>query len=88
MTFEIFFSEEAQVSLMKMDAKLSGAIISWIERNLDGAEDPSRAGKARTGDAEGLWKYRVGDFRFLSKIEDQKLIILTFEVRRRRTAYR
>jgi len=71
-----------------MDASVSGAIISWIDKNLVGTDDPRRHGKALTGEFAGFWRYRVGDFRIFAKIEDKRLVILILDVRNRRTAYR
>ena len=88
MTYEVVYTEDARKALKKMDAAMSGAIISWIEKNLVGTDDPRRSGKALTGDLAGLWRYRVGDFRIFAKIEDRRLVILVLDVRNRRTAYR
>jgi mRNA interferase RelE/StbE len=71
-----------------MDAVMSGAIVSWIEKNLVGTDDPRRTGKALTGDLAGVWRYRVGDFRIFAKIEDEQLVILILDFRNRRNAYR
>jgi mRNA interferase RelE/StbE len=35
-----------------------------------------------------FWKYRVGDFRLLCKIEDNRLLILVLRVGHRREIYR
>jgi mRNA interferase RelE/StbE len=82
--YEIFYTEDARKALKKMDAATSGTIISWIEKNLAGTDNPRRNGKALTGDLAGLWRYRVGDFRLFAKIEDGRLVILVLDVRNRR----
>lgn len=84
MRYEIFYTEDARKALKKMDAATSGTIISWIEKNLAGTDNPRRNGKALTGDLAGLWRYRVGDFRLFAKIEDGRLVILVLDVRNRR----
>ena len=88
MTYDVVYTEDARRSLKKMDAISSGTVISWIERNLAGSDDPRRNGKAPTGTFKGLWRYRIGDFRIFAKIEDKQLIILVLDVRNRRNAYR
>ena len=88
MIFEIVYTKDARKSLKKMDPMMSGAIVSWIDKNLIGTDDPRRTGKALTGKLAGVWRYRVGDFRIFAKIEDDKLIILILEVRNRRNAHR
>jgi mRNA interferase RelE/StbE len=54
LTFEIIHKEDAPRSLKKMDAAMSGAIVSWIEKNLSGTDDPRRSDKALTGEFKGL----------------------------------
>jgi len=88
LTYEIVYTKDARKSLNKMDAATSGAIVSWIDKNLIGTDDPRRMGKALTGKLAGVWRYRVGDFRIFAKIEDERLIILILDVRNRRRAYR
>jgi mRNA interferase RelE/StbE len=87
LTYEVVYTEEARRSLRKMDAAMSGAIVSWIDKNLVGADNPCRNGKALTGDLTGVWRSRVGYFRIFAKIEDGRLVILKLDVRNRRNAY-
>jgi mRNA interferase RelE/StbE len=37
---------------------------------------------------QGLWRYRIGDYRLICKIEDQSVTILVLEVGHRREIYR
>jgi mRNA interferase RelE/StbE len=86
--YDVVYTEDARISLKKMDAVMSGAIVSWIEKNLVGTGDPRRNGRALTGEFVGVWRRRVGDFRILARIEDERSAILVLEVRNRRNAYR
>ncbi|MBO6084037.1 MAG: type II toxin-antitoxin system mRNA interferase toxin, RelE/StbE family, partial [Candidatus Methanomethylophilaceae archaeon] len=43
--------------------------------------------KALTGDKVGLWRYRVGDYRLISKIDKGKLVILLVEIGQRSNIY-
>jgi mRNA interferase RelE/StbE len=88
LTYDVVYTEDARRILKKMDAAMSGAIVSWIEKNLAGTDDPRRSGKAPIGEFAGLWRYRVGDFRIFAKIEDKRLIILILDIRNRRNAHR
>jgi mRNA interferase RelE/StbE len=51
-------------------------------------EDPRQLGKALTGDKGGLWRYRIGDYRAICKLEDEKLIVLVLDLGHRREIYR
>lgn len=56
-----------------------------IEKNL--AQDPYQ-GKPLKGVYRGLWKYRVGDYRIIYKIEQTKLVVFVLRIRHRREVYR
>ena len=61
--------------------------LNWIGKNLVNCDDLRRMGKALTGQFEGSWKHRVGDYRILAEIHDDELIILLIEIGHRSTAY-
>jgi mRNA interferase RelE/StbE len=52
-------------------------------------EDPRSIGQALHGQRLGeFWKYRVGDYRLVTKIEDNRLLILVVRIGHRREIYR
>ena len=52
-------------------------------------EDPRSIGQALKGIRFGeLWKYRVGDYRVIARIEDDRLRILVVRIGNRREVYR
>jgi len=58
--------------LSKLDQR---RILDFLEFKLAPRENPRELGAALTGPLAGLWKYRVGDFRILAKIEDRTVEI-------------
>jgi mRNA interferase RelE/StbE len=52
-------------------------------------EDPRSIGQALKGSKLGeFWKYRVGDYRIISSIEDAAVRVLVLEIGNRREIYR
>jgi mRNA interferase RelE/StbE len=52
-------------------------------------ENPRSIGTALHGQRLGeFWKYRVGDYRLIARIEDDRLVILVIKVGHRRDVYR
>ena len=51
-------------------------------------ENQRQKGKALVGNKLGLWRYRIGDYRLICKIEDEKLIILALAIAHRRDVYK
>lgn len=50
--------------------------------------DPRSRGHALTGNLAGLWRYRIGDYRVIVKIEDDRMVILVVALGHRREVYR
>jgi mRNA interferase RelE/StbE len=70
-----------------MDKQISERITDWIEKNLNGCNDPRKYGKALAGNLKGLWRYRIGDYRIIAEIQDDKLIIDIIETGPRKKIY-
>ena len=87
MTFRVVFTESARKELKKLDKYTQKIILLWLQKNLDGCTDPRIHGKALTANKVGQWRYRVGDYRILTSIEDDKLVILVIAVGHRREVY-
>ena len=87
MTYRAILSEEVVHALREMDAAAAARIYSWIGKNLEGCEDPRRTGKALAGDRSGEWRYRVGDYRLLARIEEETVTVFGFEVGHRSNVY-
>ncbi len=86
--YEVKFTEQALRSLRKLDKQIARLILAWIEKHLDGCEDPRVKGKALTNDRTGVWRYRVGDYRILANIKDHELLILVVDAGHRKDIYR
>ena len=52
------------------------------------AKDPRRLDKLQHGDKGGLWRFRIGDYRAICKIEEERLVVAVLEVGHRREVYR
>lgn len=85
--YRVEYSKRATRELKKLDRYTRQMIYSWISKNLVGCEDPRRRGKGLTADRRGQWRYRIGDYRLICHINDNKLIILALSVGHRRKVY-
>ena len=88
MRYTVEYTSKALKSLKKLDKSVLLMIKSWIEENLIGTTEPRRHGKGLTSNRSGQWRYRVGDYRIIADIEDEKLIILVVEVEHRSRVYK
>ena len=71
----------------KLDRYTKRIILSWNEKNLDGCSNPRQHGKALAGNLSGQWRYRIGDYRLIVLIEDDRLVITALTVGHRREIY-
>lgn len=87
MKYKVEYLPQVIKTLEKMDKYTRRIIIEWIERNLVECENPRIHGKALSANRSGQWRYRIGDYRVIAKIEDDKLIILVINIGHRREIY-
>ena len=85
--YKVEYTPLAVKQLKKMDKHISALIIGWIEKNLVGCENPRQYGKGLVANRSGEWRYRIGDYRILADIQDDKLVILIITVGHRREVY-
>ena len=87
MKYKIVFTERAMKQLKKMDMHTSSLIIGWLEKNVQGSENPRVHGKGLVENKSGQWRYRIGDYRVICEIQDDKIIVLVLEIGHRREIY-
>ena len=85
-TIEITRSAEKQIK--KLDRTGQSAILRFLRERLQPAENPRQWGKPLHGEKGGLWRYRVGDYRLICDIQDEKITILVVRVGHRKDVYR
>ena len=88
MSYRVRIDKSAQKFLKKMDKFSAGVILDWIEKNLEGSEDPRRHGKGLTANRSGEWRYRVGNYRIIANINDENVIILILDINHRSEIYK
>jgi mRNA interferase RelE/StbE len=88
MAWRIEFEQTAQRELKKLDPQTVKCILRFLNERLAPSDDPRRFGEALHGALGEYWKYRVGDYRIIATIEDEKLRILVVRIGNRRAVYR
>lgn len=87
MKYKVIFTDRAKRQLKKLDKYISSLIIGWIEKNLQNCENPRQYGKALVANKSGQWRYRIGEYRLICEIQDEKITILVLEVGHRKNIY-
>ena len=82
--YKLEYTSEACDQILSLDKKIRTQIKNALERL---AVEPL-LGKRLTGDLEGLWSYRSGDWRIIYQLRQKELLIIIFAVGNRRDVYR
>lgn len=86
--YQIELTDQFKKEFKKLDKYTQKLLRSWINKNIENIESPRKKGKALVGNKLGLWRYRIGDYRLICKIEDEKLIILALAIAHRKDVYK
>ncbi len=85
MSYTIRFTPNAAKQVRKLDAVAAKRIREFLEKKLLQLQNPRQLGKKLV--SEEFWRYRVGDYRILTYIDDDQILILIVEVAHRREVY-
>jgi len=82
----IDFTPAAQKQLSKIDRQAANRIIQFLEERV--AQNPTVVGSPLKGQLKEFWRWRIGDYRVLAKIQNDRLLILVVHVGHRRDVYK
>lgn len=89
MTWKVEFSRAAERELDRLDRQHARKLLVFLHERLARLEDPRSLGEALKGPRFGeFWRYRIGDYRIVVRIEDERLIILVVRIGHRREVYK
>ncbi len=89
MAWRIEFEAAATKDLAKLDKTVAKRITLFLRERVLSLDDPRTIGEALRGPRLGeFWKYRVGDYRIICRIEDGALLVLVVRIGNRREVYR
>ena len=87
LSFEIVFTSNVKKEIQKLPKKEVNKILNFLKQQ-SLRDNPRTQGKPLKGKLREFWRYRVGQFRIISKIEDKQLIVLVVRIAHRKNAYR
>ena len=85
--WKIEFDDRARRELRKLDFAIQRDILNYLRERIAGAENPREFGKPLRMNLAGLWRYRVGDYRLICRIEENRLVVLVLKIGHRRDVY-
>ena len=87
MTWIVEFENSARKEFKKLDFQAQKKILRFLRERITTDEDPRRFCEQLKGNWTSFWKYRIGDYRVICDIQDERLLVLVVRVRHRSKAY-
>ena len=89
MAWKIEFTPRAERSFNKLDHEVAGRVLNYLYVRLAKSEDLFKLGKALLGPEHvNMWRFRVGDYRILTRIQRDIITVFVVEIGPRRQVYR
>lgn len=89
MAWKVELDPAADRELGQIDPQTARRILPLLHERVAQLDDPRSIGEALKGSRLGaFWKYRVGDYRIIARIEDGALCILVVRIGNRKEVYR
>ncbi len=85
MRYEIIIKPAAEKSLDKIPKSSRSRLADALEKLRDNPRPP---GVIKMSGVENLWRIRIGDYRVVYEIHDDRLIVLVLRVAHRKDVYR
>lgn len=86
MAWNIQIEDRAEKSLERLSKTAQISIINFLDK-LAIQDNPRFQGKALTGNYSGQWRYRVGDYRVICRIQDKQVTVLVLDIGHRKDIY-
>ena len=86
--YKIVIEKNAIKQLGKIDKSQQRMIYGYLKKNLEDTSNPRLFGKSLKGNLRNYWRYRVGDYRIIAKINDDEIKIIVIEVGHRKDIYK
>lgn len=88
MPWRVRFEKNAQKDLSRLGTVDRQRVARFIRDKLVDGDNPRDVGEPLAGPLKGYWKYRVGDYRIVARIEDAVITVVVVRIGNRREVYR
>jgi len=88
LVWTVNFEPRALGEIEKLDRVAQKRVVGFLQERISGEGNPRQYGKILTGDKAGLWRFRIGDYRVVCRIDDDTHTVLVLRVAHRKDVYR
>ena len=87
MAWKIDLSSNALKQLRKLDKPIANRILKFLRGRIEKLDNPRKIGERLQGSLGDFWKYRVGDYRVICSLQDDKLVVWVIRIGHRSEVY-
>ena len=84
---KVIITKKCLKQIGKLDIQIADKVFQKLEE-IRKMPNPRAEVKALQGNYSGFWRYRVGDYRILCRIADEKLTVFVVKVAHRKDVYK
>ncbi|MDO8441582.1 MAG: type II toxin-antitoxin system RelE/ParE family toxin [Polaromonas sp.] len=89
MAWAVEFDPDAVKDLKTLDKQVQARLVEFLRERLARLDNPREWGEALAGSELGnYWKYRVGDWRIICDLQDQRIVVRVLRMGNRREIHR
>ena len=86
--YQVVFASSFEKEFSRLDQDVQTQILKWIGKHLVNVDFPTAPGKTLKGDLRDYVRFRVGDYRIISLVDENLFIITNIHAGRRRDIYK
>ncbi len=86
--YSVEVSQRFKKGFNKFDKYTQRMIKAWIDKNIVDCENPRAHGKPLSVNRSDQCRYKIGDYRLICLIDDNKVVILAISVGHRKEIYK
>lgn len=89
LAWAVEFDPDAVKDLKTLDKQVQARLVEFLRERLARLDNPREWGEALAGSELGnYWKYRVGDWRIICDLQDQRIVVRVLRMGNRREIHR
>lgn len=86
--YKVEYADTFDKAMKKLDRRDQRFIIHWIDQHLNNVDFPTSPGKSLKGNLSGYVRFRVGNYRIIAEVNNDKFVITNMTVGHRSEVYK
>jgi len=86
--WSVEYSNIAEEDILRLDKPVRERILKFFRERVAVHPEPKSLADPLSGILRGLWRFRIGDYRAICDIRNDKLVVLVLEVGHRSEIYK